>query len=149
VLTDLSQSPNKPISRGRADIGYVNKLVSYGNIGALDLAVITLSSVSADSAYHYFVLASQVDLSALLGIGTNSGLLFVLLSASRGHYQTRALLSAKKKVSGIVSSWISILLIMTALLFLLKVGSSYSRGSMLVFGLLGLPLFARDTSTCL
>jgi undecaprenyl-phosphate galactose phosphotransferase/putative colanic acid biosynthesis UDP-glucose lipid carrier transferase len=141
-MTDLSQSPNKSVSR--ADIGHVNKLVSYGNIGflvaTLDLAVITLSSASADSAYHHFVLGSQVDLSALLGIGTNSGLLFVLLSASRGHYRTRALLSAKKKANGIVSSWISVLLIMTALLFLLKVGSNYSRGSMLIFGLLGLPL---------
>jgi undecaprenyl-phosphate galactose phosphotransferase/putative colanic acid biosynthesis UDP-glucose lipid carrier transferase len=120
------------------------KLLSYGNIGflvaALDLAVITLSSLAADSAYHYFVLGSQVDLAALLGIGMNSGLLFGLISASRGHYQARDLLSAKKRANGIVSSWISVLLIMTALLFLLKVGSDYSRGSMLIFGLLGLPL---------
>jgi undecaprenyl-phosphate galactose phosphotransferase/putative colanic acid biosynthesis UDP-glucose lipid carrier transferase len=120
------------------------KLLSYGNIGfvvaALDLAVITLSSVVADIAYHYFVLGSQADLAALLGIGMNSGLLFVLIAASRGHYRTRDLLSAKKKANGIVSSWIFVLLIMTALLFLLKAGSDYSRGSMLVFGLLGLPL---------
>jgi undecaprenyl-phosphate galactose phosphotransferase/putative colanic acid biosynthesis UDP-glucose lipid carrier transferase len=143
VLTDLS-SPNKPVPGARADIGHVAKLVSYGNIGflvaVLDFVVIALSSVAADSAYHYFVLSSQVDLSALLGIGTNSGVLFVLLSASRRSYQTRTLLSAKKKASGIVSSWISVLLIMIALLFLLKVGSNYSRGSMLIFGLLGLPL---------
>ena len=86
------------------------------------------------------MLGSQVDLVALLGIGMNSGLLFVLISASRGHYQARDLLSAKKKANAIVSSWISVLLIMTALLFLLKVGSNYSRGSMLIFGLLGLPL---------
>ena len=139
-MTDLSQSPNEPVSRARVGIGYVAKLVSYGNIGALDLAVITLSSVSADSAYHYFVFGSQVDFAALVGIGTNSGLLFVLISASRGYYETRALLSAEKKVNGFISSWISVLLIMTALLFLLKVGSNYSRGSVLVFGLLGLPL---------
>jgi undecaprenyl-phosphate galactose phosphotransferase/putative colanic acid biosynthesis UDP-glucose lipid carrier transferase len=143
-VTDLSQSPNEPVSRARVGIGYVAKLVSYGNIGflvaALDFAVITLSSVAADSAYHYFVLGSQVDISAPVGIGTNSGLLFVLIGASRGYYQTRPVLLAKKKVNGIISSWISVLLIMTALLFLLKVGSSYSRGSMLAFGLLGLPL---------
>jgi undecaprenyl-phosphate galactose phosphotransferase/putative colanic acid biosynthesis UDP-glucose lipid carrier transferase len=106
----------------------------------LDFAVITLSSVAADSAYHYFVLGSQVDLSALVGVGTNSGLLFVLINASRGYYQTRALLSARKKVNGVISSWVFILLIVTALLFLLKVGSNYSRGSVVFFGLLGLPL---------
>ena len=143
MLTDLSQSANKPVSRARVDVG-VNKLVSYGNIGfvvaALDLALIALSSVAADSVYHYFVLGSPADFSALLGIGTNSGLLFVLISASRGYYRTRTLLSAKEKDNGIISSWIFVLLIITALLFLLKVGSNYSRGSMLVFGLLGLPL---------
>jgi hypothetical protein len=76
-VTDLSQSPNEPVSRAQVDIGYVAKLVSYGNIGflvaALDFAVITLSSVAADSAYHYFVLGSHVDISAPVGIGTNSG----------------------------------------------------------------------------
>ena len=143
MLTDLSQSANKPVSRARVDIG-VNKLVSYENIGflvaALDLALIALSSVAADSVYHYFVLGSPADFSALLGIGTNSGLLFVLISASRGYYRARTLLSAKEKDNGIISSWILVLLIITALLFLLKVGSNYSRGSMLVFGLLGLPV---------
>jgi hypothetical protein len=143
-MTDLSQSPNRLVSRSRAGFGHLAKLLSYGNIGflvaALDLAVITLSSVAGDSAYHYFVLGSQVDVAALLGIGMNSGLLFVLISVSRGYYQTRDLLSAKKKAHGIISSWIFVLLIVTALLFLLKVGSNYSRGSVLVFGLLGLPL---------
>jgi exopolysaccharide biosynthesis polyprenyl glycosylphosphotransferase len=152
-MTDLSQSPNRLVSRGRAGFGHVAKLLSYGNTGflvaALDLAIIMLSSVAADIAYHYFVLGSQADLAALLGIGMNSGLLFVLIAASRGHYRTRDLLSAKKKANGIVSLWISVLLIMTALLFLLKAGSDYSRGSMLVFGLLGLPpLLATRALVC-
>jgi undecaprenyl-phosphate galactose phosphotransferase/putative colanic acid biosynthesis UDP-glucose lipid carrier transferase len=144
VGTHLSQSPNETVSGAQAGLGYVGKLVSFRNIGflvaALDFVVITLTSIGADSAYHYFVRGSQVDISALLGIGTNSGLLFVLISASRGYYQTRALLSAKKKAYGITSLWIFVLLIVTALLFLLKVGSDYSRGSVVVFGLLGLPL---------
>jgi Undecaprenyl-phosphate glucose phosphotransferase len=142
-VTDLSQSPNEAVSRVRDDFGYVAKLVSYENIGflvaALDFAVIALSSVAAHSAYH-FVLGYQVDISAVLGIGINSGLLFVLIGAARVSYQTRAILSAKKKANGIVFAWISVLLIVTALLFLLKVGSHYSRGSVVVFGLLSLPL---------
>jgi undecaprenyl-phosphate galactose phosphotransferase/putative colanic acid biosynthesis UDP-glucose lipid carrier transferase len=144
VVIHLSPSPNETGSRAQAGLGHVGKLVSYGNIGflvaALDSALIALSSVAADSVYHYFVLGSQVDFSALLAIGTNSGLLFVLISASRGYYRTKTLLSAKKKAHGVISSWVFVLLIITALLFLLKVGSNYSRGSVLVFGLLGLPL---------
>jgi hypothetical protein len=83
VVTHLSQSPNEAVSGAQAGLSHVAKLVSYGNVGflvaALDFAVIVWSSVAANSAYHYFALGSQVDISALLGIGTNSGLLFVLM----------------------------------------------------------------------
>jgi hypothetical protein len=97
-VTYLSQSLNRFVSR--AGVGHVGELVSYRNIGflvaALDFAVITLSSVAAGLAYHYLVLGAQADVSALLGIGANSGLLFILITASSGHYRTRALLSAEK-----------------------------------------------------
>jgi Undecaprenyl-phosphate glucose phosphotransferase len=143
-VTYLSQSPNKFISRAQAGLGHVSGLISYGNIGLLtaaaDFLVITLSSVVAGFAYHHFALGSEADVSALLGIGANSGLLFVLLTASRGFYRTRALLSSTKQENVIISAWVSVLLIVTALLFLLKVGSSFSRGSTIAFGLLGLPL---------
>jgi len=143
-MTLLSQSPNEAASKARADFDRVAKLVSYGNVGflvaVLDFVVITLTSIAANCGYHYFVLGSQVDISALLGIGTISGLLFVLITATRGYYQTRAFLSAKKKSKGIVSTWISVLLIVISLLFLLKVGNHYSRGSVIFFGLFGLPL---------
>ena len=145
-MTDLSHLPNEAVSRVPADFGRISRLVSYENIGflvaALDFAVITSSSLAASFTYDYFVFGSRVDISALLGVGINSGLLFVFISAARGAYQTRTLLSAKKKANVIVSAWIAVLLIVTALLFLLKVGSHYSRGSMIVFGLLSLPLLA-------
>jgi undecaprenyl-phosphate galactose phosphotransferase/putative colanic acid biosynthesis UDP-glucose lipid carrier transferase len=143
-VTDLSHLPNEAVSRVPADFGRISRFVSYENIGflvaALDFVVITSSSLGASWTYDYFVFGSRVDISALLGVGINSGLLFVFISAARGAYRTRTLLSAKKKANGIVSAWIAVLLIVTALLFLLKVGSDYSRGSMIVFGLLGLAL---------
>jgi len=144
VVEHLSHLPNEVVSSAHAGLSHVAKLVSYENIGfvvaALDFALITLSSIAASCIYHYFVLGSQVYISALIGVGINASLLFVLISAAHGSYQTRAFLSAKKKAYGIVSTWISVLLVVTALLFLLKVGSYYSRGSVVIFGLLGLPL---------
>jgi Undecaprenyl-phosphate glucose phosphotransferase len=118
------------------------ELVSYGNVGLLavaaDFLAITLSSLVGGLAYHYLAFGSAGDCSALLGIGANSGLLFVLLTASRGFYRTRAILSGTRQANRIISTWIAVLLVMTSLLFLLKVGSSYSRGSTITFGLLGL-----------
>ena len=63
------------------------------------------------------VLATSM---ALFAIGANASLLFVRLTASRGLYRTRVLLSASKQINGVVSAWISVLLIVTALLFLLS-----------------------------
>jgi undecaprenyl-phosphate galactose phosphotransferase/putative colanic acid biosynthesis UDP-glucose lipid carrier transferase len=144
TVTYLSQSPDKSVSRVQATFGHISGLVSYGNIGlltaSLDFLVITLSSVVAGFTYQHFALGSGTDTAALLGIGANSGLLFVLLTASRGFYRTRALSSSAMLTNGVISAWVSVLLIVTALLFLLKVGSSYSRGSTMAFGLLGLPL---------
>jgi putative colanic acid biosysnthesis UDP-glucose lipid carrier transferase len=143
-MTDLSQSPNRLASRSRARFGHLAKLLSHGNIGflvaALDFAVILLSSVAAGIAYHYFALGSQADITALFGIGANASLLFVLITASRGYYRATALLSATGQAKAIISTWVLVLLITTTLLFLMKVGSSYSRASTMGFGLLGLPL---------
>jgi Undecaprenyl-phosphate glucose phosphotransferase len=142
-VNSLYQSPTKLVSKAQANVGHLAELVSYSNIGILvavsEFVVITLSSVAAGLAYH-FALGSQADTSALLGIGANSALLFVLIAASRGYYRTRAFLSATKRASDIVSVWVAVLLVMTALLFLLKVGSNYSRGSTAAFGVLGFPL---------
>jgi Undecaprenyl-phosphate glucose phosphotransferase len=142
VTTYFSQSPKRPASRIQTSLGRALELVSYGNVGLLavvaDFFAITLSSVVAGLVYHYFAFGSQADYSALLGIGANSALLFVLLTASRGLYRTRAILSGTRQANAIISAWVAVLLVMTSLLFLLKVGSSYSRGSTITFGLLGL-----------
>jgi undecaprenyl-phosphate galactose phosphotransferase/putative colanic acid biosynthesis UDP-glucose lipid carrier transferase len=144
VTTYLSQSTNQPPSSAQATLDHAFEFVSYGNIGVLvaaaDFLAITLLSVVAGLVYHYFAFRSVADCSALLGIGANSGILFGLLTASRGFYRTRNILSGSKQANNIISAWISVLLVVTALLFLLKVGSSYSRGSTIAFGLLGLPV---------
>ena len=142
VTTYFSQSPKRPVSRIQTSLDHALELVSYGNVGLLavaaDFLAITLSSLVGGLAYHYFAFGTAGDFSALFGIGANSGLLFVLLTASRGFYRTRAILSGTRQANRIISTWVAVLLVMTSLLFLLKVGSSYSRGSTITFGLLGL-----------
>ena len=144
VTTYLSQSTNQPASSAQATLNHAFEFVSYGNIGVLaaaaDFLAITLASLVGGLAYHYFAFGTVPDWSALLGVGANSGLLFVLLTTSRGFYRTRAILSGTGQANGIISAWVSVLLVVTALLFLLKVGSSYSRGSTITFGILGLPV---------
>jgi Undecaprenyl-phosphate glucose phosphotransferase len=115
------------------------RFIGYGNIGvltaAVDIAVITASGLIATVVYH---LVAMGEATWLLTIGAHSGLLFALVTKSRGLYRPAALLSETEQRNGLVSSWIVTLLVVTALLFLLKLGSNYSRGSVIGFSVVGL-----------
>jgi Undecaprenyl-phosphate glucose phosphotransferase len=132
----------------RSEIGITStgagltRFVTYDNVGLLtaviDIVVIAASCLIATVAYHSLFLLPLDDATWLLTISAHSGLLFALVTKSRGFYRTAALLSETEQRNGVVSSWIVMLLIITALLFFLKLGSSYSRGSVVVFSVVGL-----------
>jgi Undecaprenyl-phosphate glucose phosphotransferase len=118
----------------------VRGFITYGNIGLLtavvDILVITASCLIATVTYQGLFLAAIGDATWPLAIGAHSSLLFVLVTKSRGLYRPAALLSETEQRNGLVSSWIMTLLIITALLFLLKLGGSYSRGSVIGFSVI-------------
>jgi Undecaprenyl-phosphate glucose phosphotransferase len=132
------ESPRSANGSTSPDVG-VARFIGYGNIGvltaAVDIAVITASGLIATLAYH---LVAMGEATWLLTIGAHSGLLFALVTKSRGLYRPAALLSETEQRNGLVSSWIVTLLAVTALLFLLKLGSNYSRGSVIGFSVIGL-----------
>src|SRR5262245_41375030 len=108
------------------------RLVSYTNVGAfvaaLDSILIIAASVFAGGGYHILWLGQDSDVDGFAGIGVNAALLFILLTQSRGLYRAPLLLSAAKQFRGTILGWAVVLLAITAFLFLLKVGESYSRG---------------------
>jgi len=107
-------------------------------VALLDFILIVGASLVAGVTYHVILLGHAGDIQAFTGIGANAALLFILLTASRGAYRTPALFSAGKQVEGIVIAWMVVLLAMTAFLFLLKMGETYSRVTAVAFGGLGL-----------
>ncbi len=115
------------------------RLFTYGNVGpvtaTIDCAVIIAASVAAGVAYHMLALGVAGDIATFAGVGGNTALLFVLLAKSRGMYRPTALLWASQW-QRIVACWGAVLLAMVAFLFLLKVGSSFSRGTTIGFGVL-------------
>jgi undecaprenyl-phosphate galactose phosphotransferase/putative colanic acid biosynthesis UDP-glucose lipid carrier transferase len=128
--------------RGLPDDARLARFITYDNVGLLtavvDIVVITASCLIATVVYQGLFLAAIGDATWLLAIAAHSSLLFVLLTKSRGLYRTAALLSETEQRNGLVSSWIMTLLIITALLFLLKLGGSYSRGSIIGFSVIAL-----------
>lgn len=105
----------------------------------VDCLLIVGSSVAAGVGYHLATTGEVGDVQSFAGIGANSALLFVLFAKSRGMYRPTSL-RLSWHVRSVILCWSAVLLSVTALLFLLKVGESYSRGATLGFGALGLML---------
>jgi undecaprenyl-phosphate galactose phosphotransferase/putative colanic acid biosynthesis UDP-glucose lipid carrier transferase len=119
------------------------QLFTYGNVGLiagiLDCVFIVVASLAAGIGYHLATFGTFGDVRAFAGVGINTALLFVLLARSKGMYRPTALLHALEWRK-VVGSWVAVLLAFVALLFLLKLGESYSRGATIIFSLLGLGL---------
>ncbi len=90
--------------------------------------------------YHLLFFASEGALTEFAAIGGYSGLFFVLVFNSLGLYQPNALLSAATQIRGIVIAWGAVLLFVTSVFFLLKIGASYSRGATISFSFVGVAL---------
>jgi putative colanic acid biosynthesis UDP-glucose lipid carrier transferase len=131
--------------------------LSYQSLQAIaagfDMCVLVLASVLGFILYQYFLTSQLVSPNDGLGVGVVAGALFVVLSRSRGLYEIQALLAPARHFSQVLSIVAITCLALVYIMFLLKVGSEYSRGSMIAFGVLafvfvpfGRQLFARASA---
>ena len=141
-MTFLSPATDFPTQRTSLKVWPVFQFVTYNNIGLLtaflDYALIVIASFIAGISYHLLVLDSVGDVAAFTVIGNYSALIFVMLAQSRRHYRPNSLRHVQ--IRNVVFAWMVVLLFVTSLLFLLKIGESFSRGSIIVFSILGFGL---------
>jgi Undecaprenyl-phosphate glucose phosphotransferase len=118
--------------------------VSYHQIGLyvaiFDAALVVCASVLADLAYQYLWYGNLPDVEISFGVGIVSCVIYGFLARSWGLYSLPSLLAPQQRLSPIVLGWAMLFLVLLLVLFLLKVGASFSRGSMTAFGCLGLLL---------
>jgi undecaprenyl-phosphate galactose phosphotransferase/putative colanic acid biosynthesis UDP-glucose lipid carrier transferase len=100
--------------------------------------MIILGSVISGVGYHLQVFGHVGDVESFIGIGCNAAFIFVLLARSQGMYRPAAIHSKPRQLRSLFMAWCVVLFATVALLFLLKVAHSYSRGSIVAFGVLGL-----------
>jgi undecaprenyl-phosphate galactose phosphotransferase/putative colanic acid biosynthesis UDP-glucose lipid carrier transferase len=129
-------------------------LLSYRTVGPfvglLDVALIIGASVVGGIVYELLAFGSVDIWDGIVGVGNTtdeffrvgiiSAALFLLLNATRGLYGLPALLQLNTQIRALASGWIGVALAVIALLFLLKIGQSYSRGATLTFDIVALPL---------
>lgn len=107
--------------------------------GILDYVLIVTACTVAGIGYHAVVLREDVpDLMPYVSAGNIVAALFVLGAASQGTYAPSTIVSARFQVRSILLFWSLAFLSLALFLFLAKSGSDFSRGTIIIFGLLGL-----------
>lgn len=91
-------------------------------------------------AYHWAFRDNVPPVDAFLAVGFTSALIFALVSKALGQYDVSSLIHRTIRFQSLIGTWCISFLMLAAVLFVLKVSSQYSRGSMIVFAFMA-PLF--------
>ena len=109
--------------------------------GTLDYVLIVTASIVAGVGYHSIILQGDVpDLMPYVAAGNIVAALFVLGATSRGNYSPSAIVSARRQIRSVILFWSLAFLSLALFLFLAKSGADFSRGTIIIFGLLGFVL---------
>jgi Undecaprenyl-phosphate glucose phosphotransferase len=115
--------------------------IRYHHIEALtivfDAATITAASLCASILYR-----ADEDFGMVLGQALGSAALvsalFILLLKSQDHYRPTELMTFRRQMQMVATSWAGVFLLLAGIVFALKIGAALSRGSSLLFAGLGL-----------
>jgi Undecaprenyl-phosphate glucose phosphotransferase len=137
-----SQTPGLDLLDDAAATSRFGRWIRYKTVGyltgALDYLMIVMASIVAGAAYHLIFLGGYVpDLMSYVAAGNIVAALFVLGAASRGNYSPSAIVSVRRQVRSVILFWSLAFLSLALFLFLAKSGSDFSRGSIVIFGVLG------------
>jgi len=108
--------------------------------GGLDACLLILASVLGSSIYQHWLTGKWMVVDGAVGVGVVASIIFVLLSRSQGLYQLQAVLAPAHQLRNVGVILAVTLLALINILFLLKVGAEYSRGSMVTFAALAFAL---------
>jgi Undecaprenyl-phosphate glucose phosphotransferase len=110
-------------------------VIGYHSIAPLlvlaDAIIIIGASIVGAAGYQLLISDSLGDIQSVVGMGVVSSLAYKLSARQLGLYRLQNLLRPWRDYFRIVASVLFLVLILTVTLFLLKVGSQVSRGSVL------------------
>src|SRR4051812_43375274 len=104
-----------------------------------DTLVIVGVSVLMGMAYHLMVYGGTGPLVSFLGVGVTSAGVFVLPGILRGQYDLSHYLAFRPHLRRVFNYWNITFVALLALAFLTRLMEDYSRGSMVLFYVAGLP----------
>ena len=114
------------------------RMVSVAGVLADALVIVTISCVTG-AIYHQVVYDDAGSLADFAEVGLAAAIIFVLPGIVHGDYQLSHYLSFKAHVRRASTLWNITLLCLLMLGFLIKTTGDYSRGTIILFYLSGLP----------
>jgi len=125
-----------PIVSGQAAVRLSEDVV--GSIAAaIDAIAITVASILASGTYILFGASGLPNADAHLRLGIVAAILFAFVAKSVGLYRFAALLGLERGWGRVVAGWLLVVLLLVLFLFLLKIGTQFSRGTVVLFALFG------------
>jgi putative colanic acid biosynthesis UDP-glucose lipid carrier transferase len=105
----------------------------------VDVATITLASLCASILYRLYD-GMRVDLGQPLGSAALVSAVFILFLKCKGLYRPMELLMLRRQVRLIFAAWAGVFLLLSAIVFALKIGTHLSRGTNILFAVLSILL---------
>ena len=110
---------------------------------AADGAAMVVSSLVGAQGYQLSVAGAAWNPEFHLGAGVTAAVMYLLVGRSTGFYQASEIFSGRRNGRRIVWQWFLASLLLALLAFLFKIGTEFSRGSIICFAALALiTLFA-------
>jgi Undecaprenyl-phosphate glucose phosphotransferase len=106
---------------------------------ASDAGSMILASLLGAEGYQLFVSGAPWKLDFHVGAGIAAAMIYLLLGRSSGFYQAADLFALRRDTTRIVWQWLLTSLLLALLAFLLRIGSEFSRGSIVCFAAVALP----------
>jgi undecaprenyl-phosphate galactose phosphotransferase/putative colanic acid biosynthesis UDP-glucose lipid carrier transferase len=107
-------------------------------VWAVDCIIILASSILSGFAYHRWVVGGGGDLETSLAVGLLVAVNFTTVLAARGSYKPLGLIALQSRLKEAVTIWFIVFSLLLAVVFLLKVGATLSRGAIGTFLVVGL-----------
>ena len=106
--------------------------------GTVDAIGLGFAGFSGNILYHFLLFGRVIPLDGSPAIGLLGATIFCLLAKTQGLYHLKSILNSGAQASRVARVFAVSVLVLTCLLFLLKIGADYSRGGVLVFAIFGL-----------
>ena len=122
--------------------------IRYQSIEALaicsDLATILLASVLSTLLYHIHSVWIAIDFGKAIGSAIVVSALFVCLLKIYGRYRPNELLVFRDQIHAVFLAWTLVFFLLAGTVGALKIGNEVSRGTSLVFALLGFTMLVTN-----